>query len=336
MKTCERCGLVNPDTSARCECGGRLLEGDVPVTSRMGTVAGFWIRVAADLVDALFLGVVGMVIAFAFEGPLLRLGDSAVFIGLPLSLLYTALPQSQLGGGRTLAKRLLGLRVLRMDGKPMSIDRSIVRWALISFVFYGGALLVALRTGFPFLNTEATAAAIAGAQLALFLGCAVLVPFHPLKRGLHDLLAGSIVVRQGMPSSEVLQRGNNRRRDRTLVAAAIGLTLIVTILGRVASSGTAPAATGPKVDLLQGLATAGVRNPSVNETFIAGSGGKRHLLTVGGYLPTSDAAAIADAHAKIASVVKTTTALGQYDAVNTVVRTGINIGIYKSNAQSFQ
>src|SRR6266540_568251 len=275
MKTCERCGLVNPDTSARCECGGRLLEGDVPVTSRMGTVAGFWIRVAADLVDALFLGVVGMVIAFAFEGPLLRLGDSAVFIGLPLSLLYTALPQSQLGGGRTLAKRLLGLRVLRMDGKPMSIDRSIVRWALISFVFYGGALLVALRTGFPFLNTEATAAAIAGAQLALFLG-------------------------------------------------------------RAASSGTAPAATGPKVDLLQGLATAGVRNPSVNETFIAGSGGKRHLLTVGGYLPTSDAAAIADAHAKIASVVKTTTALGQYDAVNTVVRTGINIGIYKSNAQSFQ
>jgi hypothetical protein len=73
MKTCTRCGLANPDSSGRCERGGELVAGDVPLVVE-GVVAGFWIRLGADLIDALVLGAIGWVIATVFRGGLLSVG----------------------------------------------------------------------------------------------------------------------------------------------------------------------------------------------------------------------------------------------------------------------
>ena len=130
MKTCTRCGLVNPDTSGRCECGGELVTGDQPMLAE-GRIAGFWIRLFADGLDALVLGAVGFLIATVFRDGLLRLGEKAVLFGIPFTLLYTGVLQSHIGGGQTLAKRLLGLRVLRLDGQFLSLDRSLVRWSIM-------------------------------------------------------------------------------------------------------------------------------------------------------------------------------------------------------------
>jgi uncharacterized RDD family membrane protein YckC len=160
MMTCTRCGLVSPDSSDRCECGGSLVVGDAAVGE--GRIAGFWIRLGSDLLDALVLGVVGFVIATVFRSSLLRLGERAAILGAPITLLYCGILQSQIGGGQTLAKRLLGLRVLRLDGQYLSLDRSLVRWSITGMLWYGGSIAVALGGVAPIFEIQTISALFAG------------------------------------------------------------------------------------------------------------------------------------------------------------------------------
>ena len=72
MKTCARCGVVSPDSATRCDCGAELRPEEV-ARALEGTVAGFWIRLGADLLDAIVLGVVGWVLTLFFREPFARL-----------------------------------------------------------------------------------------------------------------------------------------------------------------------------------------------------------------------------------------------------------------------
>jgi uncharacterized RDD family membrane protein YckC len=164
-----------------------------------GSIAGFWIRLVADTLDAVFLFVVGWVLSVPFHSTFARLGERGVFIGLAISMAYTGVLQSRFGGGRTLGKRLLGLRVVRLDGTLLSLDRSLVRYALMGLLVYQGAVAYAVAAVLPFVPLAWVQTAFAGIAGALFVGCVLVVPFHPLKRGLHDILAGTIVVRRGLP-----------------------------------------------------------------------------------------------------------------------------------------
>ena len=72
--------------------------------------------------------------------------------------------------GRTLGKWLAGLRIERKDGEPQSFGRALVRHLV-------GYPLTLATLGFGFL----------------------LAAFHPQGRALHDLLAGTVVVRSRQP-----------------------------------------------------------------------------------------------------------------------------------------
>ena len=72
--------------------------------------------------------------------------------------------------GRTLGKWLAGLRIERKDGEPQSFGRALVRHLV-------GYPLTLLTLGAGFL----------------------LAAFHPQGRALHDLLAGTVVVRSRQP-----------------------------------------------------------------------------------------------------------------------------------------
>ena len=72
--------------------------------------------------------------------------------------------------GRTLGKWLAGLRIERKDGEPLSFGRALVRHLV-------GYPLTLLTLGAGFL----------------------LAAFHPQGRALHDLLAGTVVVRSRQP-----------------------------------------------------------------------------------------------------------------------------------------
>jgi uncharacterized RDD family membrane protein YckC len=112
--------------------------------------------------------------------------------------------------GRTLGKRLLRLRVTDRAGRKLGWRASVVRfvassWGLLAWTALGGVVyglhrndhvvfqigrLTWRQLGLPLLYT-----ALAAAVFMAYLGGFLLAVFHPQKRTLHDLLAGSEVRR---------------------------------------------------------------------------------------------------------------------------------------------
>ncbi|HXU62480.1 MAG TPA: RDD family protein [Polyangia bacterium] len=334
MQTCTRCGAINPDSSVRCDCGGTLVAGDKPSIAE-GRVAGFWIRLLSDLLDAFVLGAIGFVLARIFRGPLLRLGESAAILGAPITLLYMGVLQSHIGRGQTVAKRVLGLRVLRLDGSFLTLDRALVRWALMGVLSYGSAVAIALSVAVPFLKLEALSAALAGAQLALILGCGLLVPFHPLKRGLHDLVTGSIVIRGGRVPTEHVARFDNPRRDRALVMGSVAVAVLGTVIGLVALRHVR-ASLQAGTTAVASIKQLGVQNPGVVDSIVSGPSGRFHHIIATGYLPTNydGSPGIDNAEDRILAIVRKEMPLDGVDSIVVNLRRGINLGVYQSYQMS--
>jgi uncharacterized RDD family membrane protein YckC len=118
---------------------------------------GFWIRTLAALIDSLILGV-----AAFFLRP--RLGEIAPLITFVGNWLYFSLMESS-GSQATVGKVVCGLRVTDTQGQRISFGRATGR--------YFAKVLSALT---------------------LFIGY-LMVGWTRQKRGLHDFIAGTLVVR---------------------------------------------------------------------------------------------------------------------------------------------
>jgi uncharacterized RDD family membrane protein YckC len=155
--------------------------------------AGFWRRLGASAVDAILLAgvlalqslallsltVIGMTIATPnaskIELPAAQILIAVAIVQLIISWLYSALLISS-AWRATLGKRLAGLEVTDLRGDPISFARATARYAakrLTPLTFYFG-----------------------------FLMCAV----SARRQGLHDMIAGTLVVRRRMPSPERARR----------------------------------------------------------------------------------------------------------------------------------
>jgi len=125
---------------------------------------GFWVRLIAYMVDS----VIVMTLVFLMFGGLAFLGDAGaslillVAYGVPIAyfvLMHSSARQATLG------KQLLGLKVGTVDGERISILRSLGREL--------GKIASAIPMGIGFL-------------LAAFTG---------RKQALHDMIAGTYVIR---------------------------------------------------------------------------------------------------------------------------------------------
>ncbi len=147
--------------------------------------AGLFRRVAAVLVDGpllLVLTVLAMTLASltaigggTVVGEVTRqiellASGAALVAAIAVSLAYHVLCWGQ--GGQTPGKMLMGLQVVRRDGEEIGYGRAFLRW--VGYFF---------------------------AMLPLGLGL-TMVLFHPHGRGLHDLLAGTCVIRLGVDDAE--------------------------------------------------------------------------------------------------------------------------------------
>jgi uncharacterized RDD family membrane protein YckC len=141
--------------------------------------AGFWWRFLAYLIDQMIgfclffpLGIVlGVIIVASGEDP-----NSPAILGARLSVqglsflltwLYYALCESSSWQG-TIGKKLLGLRVTDLNGQPISFAKATGR--------HFGKILSALILGIGF----------------------IMIAFSDQKQGLHDTLAGTLVLK-GQP-----------------------------------------------------------------------------------------------------------------------------------------
>lgn len=191
--------------------------------------AGFWIRLIAAAVDSIVaLVIVGMAGVVAALLPIDRVAQ--VLLGYVPAGLYFVLLWSNEGGGRTLGMRLLGLQVMRPDGRPPSLERAFVRLGmlLLTVVFPLFALAVLASTGenlwsmerlrqelassgIPLLSQLSQMASRSPGGRAVFaLGALMFVVVLPVlslaqiatdkrKQGPHDQLAGTFVVRRRRP-----------------------------------------------------------------------------------------------------------------------------------------
>jgi uncharacterized RDD family membrane protein YckC len=152
-------------------------------------IAGFWRRYIAWSIDTLLLGVVGLVIGFAFSTFFYSIGPYGRPIGLLFILPYFGIMNSKMGGGQTLGKRLMKIAVRNKNNEPIGLDRSIIRIIILYIpVFFNGWAI-------PLFQNIIVAWFV---SLIVFgLGGAILYTMifnRKSRQGIHDLLVGTYVV----------------------------------------------------------------------------------------------------------------------------------------------
>jgi uncharacterized RDD family membrane protein YckC len=189
---CAECGRPTPmdqlarfgDTLVCPACKNtyaqKLREGVAPqaVVGRY-QYAGFWIRVLASIIDSIIVGVVDSIIQFTALRPMLGISDvsdpASLFaaagavgvlglVGIVVAACYEAIFVAQMGA--TPGKMALGMKVVRSDGSRIDLGRSFGR--------HFAKMLSAIILGIGF----------------------IMVAFDSEKRGLHDMICDTRVVRQ--------------------------------------------------------------------------------------------------------------------------------------------
>ncbi len=162
---CQSCGqAVGP--SACPSCGNITAEGATycPSCGHMFSAerveyAGFWIRFAAYLIDGILLLFANVFLVLAIHQFLPRL-----LFQIAVGALYTI--GFWVAEGATPGKMVMGIRIYTADGAPIGLGTAIVR--------YLGYFASSLSLGIGFL----------------------MVAFTPRKRGLHDFIANTMVIRR--------------------------------------------------------------------------------------------------------------------------------------------
>ena len=122
--------------------------------------AGFWIRVLATLLDNIIIGI-PIYIVFLILGD--EGGASSQGLQILIAALYTIILWVR--WGRTVGGRVVGLRLVRVDGQPVTYGTAVVRYLM---------LFVSI--------------------VALLLGV-IWVAFDKRKQGWMDKAAGTFVIR---------------------------------------------------------------------------------------------------------------------------------------------
>ena len=155
-------GLTRPQTRSRAaRAGGQRLRA--PFSLRCGAILIDYIALVAVVVF-------GTLIARMLGGGARSAGNSAETLGFIIAILLAILNLGILPGltGVTLGKWSTGLRLERLDGSDIGLPRAMLRHFVgypLSFLLFGLGFLMAAFT-------------VQG-------------------RGLHDIIAGTIVVREG-------------------------------------------------------------------------------------------------------------------------------------------
>ena len=185
--------------------------------------AGFWRRVLALFIDSIILAIVGWVLGFLFADMFLRMGGWERWIGFAIASLYFAPLNSRLGGGQTIGKRALQIRVVSKTGALLSLGRSGARSTVLMLPYFLNGMPIPMT----FLNTGGSAlfsVIVFGGGLAILY----LIVFNAKTRqSLHDLAAGSYVVQTG---SEAAEKPRMWAGHYVFVAAILALTGAVPLL----------------------------------------------------------------------------------------------------------
>ncbi len=166
-KYCNNCGAeTDPNAEICVRCGVRL-QGSILLSQDV--YAGFWRRFAAIIVDGILLWIVQVIFfrSLAFKMFVFTPGlfFKMYFWSILISWLYFALMESS-SKQATLGKMLIGIKVTDLDGNRIGFGKATGRY-------------------FSKLISGAT----------LFIGY-IMAGFTQKKQALHDIIAGTLVVKK--------------------------------------------------------------------------------------------------------------------------------------------
>jgi uncharacterized RDD family membrane protein YckC len=155
---------------------------------------GFWIRFVAFIIDATILGAIGFAIGAVNirEAFLLQFLARAVYsIGF------------WLGRGATPGKMVMGIKVVMTNGDPVKLGPAVLRYVgytlsalLFFFISFIGLLMIAFPAEILGLHGNTADAFLVFTLALLFFSIGFwMIEFNAQKKGPHDYLANTVVVR---------------------------------------------------------------------------------------------------------------------------------------------
>ena len=122
----------------------------------MEAYAGFWIRFVAWLIDGIILIIPNIIIGLVVESP------ASILLQFAIGIVYTI--GFWTAEGATPGKMAMGLRITTVEGEPIDFGKAVLR--------YIGYFVSGITLGIGYL----------------------MIAFTRDKRGLHDLIAGTVVI----------------------------------------------------------------------------------------------------------------------------------------------
>jgi uncharacterized RDD family membrane protein YckC len=126
-------------------------------------VAGFWIRLGSIIIDGLLLIPIYLICMLIGVSDIV----TEIFVNSINFLYYLIIPV--IWSGFTVGKRVVGIKIVRTDGKKVGIGTTLKRYILASLVYV-------ITLGFAFIIS------------------AFMVGLRKDKRSIHDLIAGTQVI----------------------------------------------------------------------------------------------------------------------------------------------
>lgn len=307
-------------------------------------IAGFWIRAAADIIDLAILWAFALALGLVLEPWFVKMGENGIWLGLLISMAYFVPTQSTFGNGQSLGKRILGIQVLDVNGQALTLTKSFLRYVIIAFVGYFGVFsgIVNLISGPTFYIFADSI--LEGAWFIAFVGCYLLLPLHPLKRGLHDLVANSIVVYRGQFNTAAIAKLDNPTKAKkafAIIGAVFAVTVVIGIWSFVTITKNSAVNSGPLQELQNNLESTGKLSAiSVTDKTSSNRSGTTRSIIVHAYVAgplnqtRKDLKPLYDlAFQTIRNQIKD---LSPYNNLRVGLRFGYNIGIRKRYTILFQ
>jgi uncharacterized RDD family membrane protein YckC len=186
--------------------------------------SGAWRRLGAFCIDGLVLGIIGIALGAVAFARLAALGPWGRLLGFVIAVAYFGVLESRVGGGRTLGKRLLGIRVVDHSGHALSLAQALFRSTIFFVPYFLNGLMLGADSMIPWV-------AMVLSILVFGLGFSILylLLFNlPTRQSVHDLATGAFVVKA--PASAPLPTPL-RRVHKIVIAVAVALSLVLPLGG---------------------------------------------------------------------------------------------------------
>ena len=150
-------------------------------------------RFLASMIDLVVITIPSLIISRLLENAPGRAGDAVV---TALVSLYFIVSYSAAGNGYTIGKFVLGIRVVNATGEPLNVTAASIRWFMsIGIALPLAFLAIGFERGLP-LQTGPAFSICVPILCVVVIDSYMTVANRVSHRSLHDLMAGSYVVRR--------------------------------------------------------------------------------------------------------------------------------------------